>query len=256
MKKKKPETDRSTSPGTILLVDDDAILRSEFVEYFSEYRIIEAASGEEALKAVSKAHSIDLVILDYRMPGLNGLEVLKKIREKDKDIGVIILTGYGSKEVVVEALRSRVNDFIEKPMNLDQTREAIEKVMNKKLGCPDITDTDIKGKIDAVKRFIDRNIYKKVSLKDAADSVGLSPKYLSRVFEEVTGEGFVTFKLRQKTGKAKELLAGTGQTVDQISYKMGYENTESFIRSFKKLIKKTPSEFRRKAKEHGKKSKL
>jgi len=253
MKKKKIVKTVPAILGTILLVDDDPILRSEFVEYFSEYKILEAASGEEALKWLSKANSIDLVILDYRMSGMTGLDVLKKIREKDKDIGVIIFTGYGSKEVVVDALRNQVNDFIEKPMDVEQVRKAIEKIMNKKLGCPEIGEADVKEKMEAVKQFVRRNVFKKVYLKDAADCVGLSPKYLSRVFEKKIGEGFNEYKCRVKIEKSKELLLTTGQTVAQVSYKIAYENTESFIRTFKKLVKMTPSEFRRKNREHGKK---
>jgi two-component system, response regulator YesN len=96
-----------------------------------------------------------------------------------------------------------------------------------------------------VKKFIERNCYKKTTLADAANAVFLSPKYLSRVFKECAGCGFTDYRLGIKINKAKELLRTGGYNVDQVSEKLGYENTESFIRQFKKICKKTPAEFRK-----------
>jgi len=73
-----------------------------------------------------------------------------------------------------------------------------------------------------------------LSLEDAAGAVSLSPKYLSRVFKEVTGTGFMDYKLKIKIDKAKELLKGTGSTISEISDKLGFMNPESFTRIFKK----------------------
>jgi len=229
----------------ILLVDDDAIFRSEFKDCFSEYDIVEASNGEEALSILKKPNEIDLVILDIRMPGMSGLEVLKQIRKVDKNIKIIIFTGYGSKEIAIESLRHHVDDFLEKPFDVDETRSIIERVLERNVKFPDDAFDDLNNKIERVKRYIHRNLFKKFTLNNIAYNIGLSPKYLSRVFKEYVKIGFNEYKLLLKMEKAKELLTKTGYNIYQISYKLGYNNPESFIRQFKKHTKMTPSEYKK-----------
>jgi len=158
---------------------------------------------------------------------------------------IFILTGYGSKDVAVEALRGKADDYIEKPLDIDKTRELLENALTLKSKKYD-NSTDIKSKIERVKDFVQRNCFKKVGLKDVAEAVCLSPKYLSRVFKEYAKTGFNEYKLELKINAAKKLLEKSGYNVDQISDKLGYQNSESFIRQFKKLTRQTPTEFRKK----------
>ncbi|OGF45712.1 MAG: hypothetical protein A2452_13300 [Candidatus Firestonebacteria bacterium RIFOXYC2_FULL_39_67] len=239
---------KNVKQNKILLVDDDSILRSEFKDCFEEYDITEAVNGDMALSILKKPNEIDLVILDVRMPGKSGLEILKNIREIDKDVKIIIFTGYGSKEVVVSALRAKADDFIEKPLDVDSTRDVIEKVLSTKKGLPESDSMDLKDKMEKVKGFIERNYLKKITLNDAANVVGLSPKYLSRMFQVKLKMGFSDYKLNLKINKSKEFLKKTGYNVDQIAYKLAYENSESFIRQFKKITGSTPTEYRKRVK--------
>lgn len=230
----------------ILLADDDADFREEFKDSFEEYGVLEAGDGREALDILKKPNEIDLVILDLKMPGLNGIDVLKEIKKIDKDMSVIIFTGYGSKEVVIEALRSKVDDFIEKPIDIEKTKIIIDRVLDAKKIGEDIDAKGMEGKIEKVKYFIKRNANKKIGLKDAASSVYMSQKYLSRIFKQFTGVGFKDYLLEQKIAIAKQLLEKTRYSVEQISYRIGYENSESFIRAFQKITNLTPSAYRNK----------
>ena len=103
-------------------------------------------------------------------------------------------------------------------------------------------------KILKAKKFLEKNFRKKTGLNDAAKVTALSPKYLSRAYKEVTGKGFNEYRQILRIEEGKKLLKETGYSVDQISYKVGYENCESFIRQFKKLTGKTPAEYRAKKK--------
>lgn len=234
------------SSNRILLVDDDRIFRDEFKYSFEEYGIIEASCGEEAIKILKRPNEIDLVILDVRMPGINGIEVLSKIKKMSPDVTIIILTGYSSKDVAVEALREKADDYIEKPLDVEATRVILDKALEGKKGDSDYTGTDIEAKIERVKHFLERNCFRKVTLNDAANLVYLSPKYLSRIFKEYTRTGFNEYKLRLKINKAKTLLKKTSYNINQVSDKLGYENTESFIKCFKKITGSTPTDYRRK----------
>ena len=238
-------------PNKILLVDDDRGFREEFKEFLETYEVVEAGNGEEALRILKRPNEIDLVILDVNMPGAKGTEVLKDIKAIDPDLGIIILTGHSSEDVAIEALKGRADDYLEKPLDVDDTKRVIEKLLESKAGKP--TAEGVTDKIEKVKRFMERNCYKKVCLKDAAEAVSLSPKYLSRIFKENIGVGFNEYRLKVKMREAKALLENTGMNIDQIAYKIGYQNTESFTRLFKELAGQTPTEYRKKRKTKSKK---
>ena len=235
-------------PETILLVDDEKEFRDELRCSLDEYSVMEACNGQEALKILNKPNEIDLAILDVRMPGLTGTEVLKVIKKRSPDLKVIMLTAFSTKDIAVESLRNQADEYLEKPVNIDKLKECIEKLLESSKHEEELSSTEIEQKINRIKRYIERNWLKKVSLEDAAETVGLSPKYLSRVFKEITGTGFMDYKLSVKIKRAKELLNTTGRTISEISDKLGFMNPESFMRIFKKVTKVTPSQFRKKKK--------
>lgn len=242
-------------PNKILLVDDDREFRSELRECLEEYDVAEAGNGEDAIRILKKPNDIDLVVLDVRMPGMSGTDVLKEIKEIAPDTGVIMLTGNSSEDVAIEALKGHADDYVEKPFNIEKVKEIIANLLDAKDKRDNVTTCDIKGKIEKVKRFVERNCYKKTTLEDAAGAACLSPKYLSRIFMKSAGIGFSEYKLKIKMEKAKELLTEAGYNVNQAAYKLGYENAESFTRQFKKLTGYSPSEYREKIKRKDKRKK-
>lgn len=231
-------------PEKILLVDDDREFRSEFKDCFDEYEIIESASGEEALKVLKKPNEIDLVVLDVKLPGLDGTEVLKEIKRNNPNLGIIILTAYSSKDIAIEALRAHADDYIEKPFDIDTAKKIVENILESKKSSADFGSGGIKGKLEHAKRFIQRNVHKRISLSDVAGIIYLSPKYLSRIFKEKTGVRFNEYRLSIKIDEAIKLLTKTDYNISQIADRLAYENIESFIRQFKKRTGFTPSEYR------------
>jgi len=232
----------------ILLVDDDREFRSEFKDSLYDYDVIEASSGEEALKILEKPHEIELVMLDIKMPGMSGTQALNKIRKISQDIGVIMLTAYASKDTAIEALRSKADEYLEKPMDIERTKQVIEKVLSRVRGEKELSSLDDEDKIERVKKFIERNSHKKVTLQDAAKAVCFSPKYLSRLFKENAGVGFNEYRIQAKIGRAKDILENTGYGINQVGLMLGFQNPESFMRIFKKITGLTPSEYREKKK--------
>jgi CheY-like chemotaxis protein len=103
----------------VLVVDDepDAVeLLQEFLTG-KGYEVITAANGKEALQKL-KAERPHLILLDVRMPGMNGLEALRQIREIDREVGVIMVTAVNEEETGREALRLGAFDYIVKPLDL------------------------------------------------------------------------------------------------------------------------------------------
>ncbi len=225
-------------PYTVLIVDDDKDFLSEFKDILEEeYDVLLATSGEEALSLMKKPNLVDLVVLDVRMPGMQGIEALKRIKEIAPGVFIVILTGYSTKDVIVESLRGHADDFLEKPLKIEATLATIKRLLSRK-------QADVQGIIEKIRYFIEKNYHKNISLNEASDAIHLSPKYISRIFKDNFGVGFNDYKLELKMGKAKELLEKTDLTVNEISYKVGYVNAESFVRMFKKIVKATPSQYR------------
>jgi YesN/AraC family two-component response regulator len=231
-------------PYHILLVDDDQDFRSEFTDYLADYFFTEAPTGNDALETLNGPHDIDLVILDVMMPGLKGTEVLRRIKAADEDMPVIILTAYSSKDIAVEALKGDADDYIEKPVDIGKAKHIIDGLLSDTRAKGDLEAGGMDGKIERVKHLLSINYHKMVRLEDAARVVCLSPKYLSRIFKERTGMGFTEYKLKVKISEAKKLLDKTAKNIDQISYDLGYQNPESFVRMFKKVTGFTPTGYR------------
>jgi DNA-binding NtrC family response regulator len=106
---------------TILIADDEKNIRSGLQIALEDegYNVLLAADGDEAWKSIT-TNSIDLLISDLRMPGMNGQELLKKVVSNYPTMPVVILTGHGTIESAVEAMRNGAVDFLTKPLNLDR----------------------------------------------------------------------------------------------------------------------------------------
>jgi DNA-binding NtrC family response regulator len=95
------------------------------------HMITEAGEGEEAIRKVQEGH-IDLVLLDYRMPGMNGLEVLRKIKGMNPSIDIIMMTAYGTVETAVQAMKEGSIDYITKPVDLKEMLLLIERISERR----------------------------------------------------------------------------------------------------------------------------
>lgn len=117
----------------ILIVDDEKNIRmtvSQALESL-DAPIETAVNGEDALEKLSK-NNFSVVILDLKMAGMDGMEVLRLIRSKSPDIAIIIITAYGSIETAVEAMKLRALDFIQKPFTPDKIREIVKHALDQK----------------------------------------------------------------------------------------------------------------------------
>ena len=115
----------------ILIVDDEEGLREGLSKLLEGegYAVLSAETGEEALQVLQQSH-IDLVLTDMRMPGMDGIELLKKIRERHGDLGVIILTGYGQIESYIEAMNFGAIEYVSKPFKVNELKFIVNKVLS------------------------------------------------------------------------------------------------------------------------------
>jgi two-component system, NtrC family, response regulator AtoC len=115
--------------ATILVVDDEQLIRWSLAERLRAdgYEVVEASTGQEALDRV--ADGVDLVMLDYKLPDIDGVTVLRQIKEQHSDILVILLTAYATVETAVEAMKIGAYHFANKPFNLDEISLTVARAL-------------------------------------------------------------------------------------------------------------------------------
>jgi two-component system, NtrC family, response regulator AtoC len=122
-------TESNTENGHhILVADDDAAIRSLLKDFLEEegFKVTEATSGQEALASLQEG-SHDLVLLDVRLPGMTGLDVLKQLREKEGEVPVILVTAFGSPNIAIQASSLGAYSYITKPFDLDDVLNNIQR---------------------------------------------------------------------------------------------------------------------------------
>jgi DNA-binding NtrC family response regulator len=122
-----------TEPIRILVVDDEDSVRKRCVRLLARkgYEVVGAKDGSVALDII-KSSSCDLVLADIRMPGIDGIELLKQIKEFDDSTDVIMMTGYAALETAVQAMKCGACDYLTKPFEVDEFLHVVGKVAEKK----------------------------------------------------------------------------------------------------------------------------
>ncbi|WP_400244079.1 response regulator [Niallia sp. JL1B1071] len=117
--------------GKILIVDDQFGIRILLNEVFQKegYKTFQAANGIQALEIVAKEFP-DLVLLDMKIPGMDGIEILKRMKKLNQDIRVIIMTAYGELDMIQEAKDLGALTHFAKPFDIDDLRDAVKKYIN------------------------------------------------------------------------------------------------------------------------------
>ena len=114
----------------ILIVDDQPGIRLLLNEVFKKegYTPLLAANGMEALKIVEE-ELVDCVLLDMKIPGMNGLEILQHLKEKNEGTPVIMMTAYGEQELIDEAMKLGASNYFTKPFNIFEVLEEVNGIL-------------------------------------------------------------------------------------------------------------------------------
>jgi two-component system response regulator PilR (NtrC family) len=178
---------------TLLIVDDEAGYREVLQAIFEDdgYHVSTAPDGKSALDFLS-ANPCDLVLSDVRMPDIDGIELLRRARENYADVGVVLMTAFGTMDTAREAFKLGADDFIQKPFNNDELRVIVKRTLEKQ------------AIVSENRAF--RSVQRKIG--SLANMVGQSEKMLKlfRMIETVARERS-TILITGESGTGKELVA-------------------------------------------------
>jgi DNA-binding NtrC family response regulator len=123
----------SNNKATILVTDDEKSIRNSLREIleFEGYQVIEAEDGEETISVLEAEH-VDLLLLDIKMKGMDGMDVLKRLKEEGRDFPVIMISGHGNIELAVSATKLGAFDFIEKPPDLNRLLVSVRNALDRR----------------------------------------------------------------------------------------------------------------------------
>ena len=118
----------------VLLVEDDQWIRDSLRRFFANENcaLMAVETGEDGLEII-KDNACDIIITDYRLPGMDGLEFLKRAQGINAQVKKILLTAYMTEAVISEAFRLGVHEFIEKPFSTEDLEEALSRILEKKI---------------------------------------------------------------------------------------------------------------------------
>jgi DNA-binding NtrC family response regulator len=178
----------------ILIIEDEKLIRWSLRQRFAEegYSVDDSESASEGLERLSRT-TYDLVVLDYKLPDMSGLDVLRRIREDDQDIVVLIMTAYSSVEMAVEAMRLGAYDYVSKPFKMDVLMLTVNKALE---------TTRLKREV--------RDLRTQMQRKFGFDRIlGRCPAMLKLfgLMRDVADSGASTIFLRGESGTGKDLVA-------------------------------------------------
>lgn len=247
-------------PVLLLIEDNDELRAFERETLRGQYQILEADNGLDGL-AIARQYLPDLVVCDVMLPGLNGLEVCRKLKSDilTSHIPVIHLSAKATAPQILEGLQAGADDYLIKPFNLNVFETKIRNLISAKqvlrhwysqsvLMEPDqVFVRNFDGEfVIRLKNLILENISDPgFGVKEMAFEIGTSVAALYRKLRDLTGLTVNDFVKKIRMARALQLLESGQYHVSEVATIVGYESSKYFGREFKKVYGKTPNEVRR-----------
>jgi len=242
-------------PSVLIIDDEIRLLKSLSILLEEHFRVYTASSGKEGLFIV-KNSPLSIVLLDLNMPEMNGVEVLKKIREISSDLKVIIITGGKEDDWTVKCENMHIQGYMEKPFQFEHLLEELNYLVdtdNSALpgsSCgknKEPRNTVTSEAVQKILNYVEKNWQENISREEIATRLGITPEHLSRSFHEQFGLPLIEYINRCKIDKSREyLLKNSHLKIGEVAAYAGIPDVDYFCRLFKKHTGLTPGEFRKK----------
>lgn len=267
----------------VLLVDDEQIERMALAKKIDRYygdkvEIYHAVNGREAV-AMCGEQKNDIVIMDIYMPEMNGVMAAKYIRKMDDECSIIFLSAYDDFEYARNAIKVRALDYLLKPCDMNDLLAVMDTALqkldkenavngnsisgkeqnketeicgsnannvreNRPKRTDNVRNSDEQTTIKYLKEYVENNYIYDISMQEAAEEMGYSDAYFSKLFKQYFNQNFTAYLTEYRIKKAKELLSNTNHSIKDISRMVGYTDSNYFAKIFKRLVGEIPSKYR------------
>ncbi|MGO5062172.1 response regulator transcription factor [Lawsonibacter sp. LCP25S3_F5] len=245
----------------VLVVEDEEMIRKGIVlavDWAALDCVVvgEASNGAQALEAVER-YDPSLIITDLKMPVMDGLEMLRQLRERGNNAFVIILTAYDSFSYAQTALRLGAVDFLLKPFHDGDLEQAVTRLKQRMdragqggekgpapLPLPELKKGDKSKYVLEAMAYIGEHYHEpNIGVAAIAQHLGISEGHLSHTFKKETDYTLLNYLTRYRIHRAMELLRDCRLKVYEVAEQVGYRDIAYFSATFKKLVGMSPSEY-------------
>lgn len=244
----------------VIVVEDETMVRRGIIMTIGwgalDCMIVgEAANGEEGAGLAARLMP-DIIITDVKMPRMDGVEMIRKLRAEGCRARFIILTAYGDFKYAQSALRLGVSDYLLKPLKDGDLEQAI---LNIRAQLEEKRDEQEEERLPVFKllpeqkaankyvegaiRYIRGHYREDINISTVARSLEISEGYLSRVFKKETNYTFTSYLTYYRMKRAMDLLRDCRVKVYEVAEQVGYSDTAYFSAQFKKIMGIAPSEY-------------
>ncbi|MBQ3705229.1 MAG: response regulator [Clostridia bacterium] len=232
----------------ILVVDDDVIIcngtagRIRRMAFPEVETVACAYSGREALNKM-KSLPYGILLTDIRMEGMDGLELVRQVREACPQTVCIIMTAYDQFSYAQQAIRLGVKDFLVKPCAESAMRALIESVLSvaaEETLPREEEPVDGEAILPQAEAYIQNHLYDQISMAEVANHFNLSYSYFSRLFHQYTGKTFIRYLTQSRMEEACRRML-SGEKMNDISKSLGYQNAANFTRAFSREFGMSPA---------------
>ena len=248
----------------VLVAEDELIERMVLCKTLRKHLgelcdIFESKNGREALEVFDREQP-QIAILDIEMPGINGLEVARKIRESGKDCAILFLTGFDKFSYAKQAISVRALEYLLKPYNEQELIYAVEEAMQHAARfakqtsrkAEDLSPAREEGNEslrlslirEDIRSYIGKNYQDDISMQSAAQAMGYSEAYFCKLFKQCFRVNFSAYLNEYRIEKAKAMMADPRINIKDIGAACGYSDSNYFARVFKRITGQTPSDYR------------
>ncbi|MGP1588544.1 MAG: response regulator transcription factor [Oribacterium sp.] len=254
---------------SVVLIDDnkiavEGICRSTDWKKFDCELIGKAYNGLDGLKLIYRTDP-DIAVIDIKMPGFDGLEIIRRLHEETYDTQFIIISGYDNFKYAKDAIHYGVSDYLLKPVMVEELESALTNVIAKiqKNGRHQMVRKmrDMRGaeqqlyaihsrlsslspSVTEAIRYIDRHIDQNIALSDIGKELVLSTAYFSKIFKKETGLNFVQYVTLVKMENARKLLRNPRNRVNEVARMVGYKDYRYFYDVFKRIYGHPPHDIK------------
>lgn len=228
-----------------IVVVDDAPYIVKGIEFLlnaagKDYHVVGSANnGAAGMEVISRLHP-DIVFTDIRMPQCDGLEMIRRLKEKGEQAEFIMLSGYAEFEYARKAMELGVRYYLTKPVDENEMYRIIEKIREEKAEQFLPVQSDV---IREVREYISKNYSQKISLNAIAAQLYMNPNYLGQLIKKKTGKTYQNYVTELRIGHAEKLLKETNMKIYEVSEAVGYHDVRHFGELFERITGRKPADY-------------